>query len=205
MQPRFKASSPRQGAVSRSERSEESTKCRPQARLQSRGFQFISPLQRAVASAGNGQLRAERAVDRGSRAWPRAEAPGATAGGSTSPQFPELQGREGPSWEERGKGRAGTRRVPPSSQVAGQGRPAWARPTEHPEEMGAAPTSRTFAVGNITARCGRFGGDRNVTSLGSALSTQSGGAPCVLPPLCSACRTDEGQSQLPFYEQFQAG
>lgn len=73
------------------------------------------------------------------------------------------QGREDPSWEERGKGR-----VQGPTELPGH----WARQASMgqthraPRRDGAAPTSRTFA-----------GGDRNVMlSLGLALSSQSRGS-----------------------------
>lgn len=50
-----------------------------------------------------------------------------------------LQGREGPSWEERGRGRAGTLR----SQLA-------PRPTEHPKGWGLHPQASQRETSELT-------------------------------------------------------
>lgn len=136
---------PQQGAALGSERLEECAECWPQARLQLRGCQFISTLQRAVVSAGNRQLRA---ADQGSGVWQSRR----SCSYSRGKHLPIIMSRpwaagKGRSFLE-GEGRRQGWHPPCPTELPGCWA-RWARPTEHPEGMVAAPTSRTFAVFNI--------------------------------------------------------
>lgn len=147
-----------------------------------------------MATAGSRQLQAERAGDPG-RGSGQQRLAGSWSCSSYS-RGKHLTAVASSPWAAR-KGRSflggpGKRQgwhLSGPTELPGEGG-QWQTPTEHPEEVGAATASRTFTIGNITAHCGWFGGDRNVTlPPRSGPSIQPGRAPGVLPPRCSGCRT----------------